>query len=852
MQSLDVIFGQLDAFRTSCSHLVPTSRIRRKKWESSSIYHKDNLPSPLFRTKAEPAMPSLPADVLYMLQSIRVLGHFERPLFLVLCQHVVYENYDPGRIVFCPGQPDSSIYIVLKGKLELSLTDSDGTSWYMKSICPGDNVHSLLSILDVLTGHQRPYRTVTAKAIEKTTLLRLPVEAFCTTFKSYPQSLVRTVQIIALRLQKVTFLALHHYLGLTTELFQHEHKDQAQFSQSLYLKRPRLLRSVTHCEGDLCKHSEDTKSGRTAPPLGSRKSSRTSGFSRSLDCELEQFQGPDFPHEGENPKQRSPLNMNLPGPENECKNEEKINKLMESGKRQLAKLLKLENLALLDNRVSLHHIKAETVIAQKGAQGVGMHFVLSGCLHVYQDITGREDSYIFETGPGEMIGQLTVLTGEPLIFTIRAMQDTALLCLSRTHFYQIVRCHPPVLLTVAHSVARWVSPFVRQVDFAIDWMGIEAGKELYRKGDLSDCTYITLNGRLRSSIQSPDGKKCVVCEHGRGELIGVVEALTHMPRATSVHAVRDSELAKVPDGALSYVKNRYPKVVTRLIHILSQKILGNLKNPQGDYTDPGNLASNLCTVCVLPCGISVPLTAFTLELKHALNAIGPTLVLTSDIIRSRLGIHALESTHECQLSSWLAQQEDLHRIILYQTEATLTPWTVRCIRQADCILVVGLGEEDPAIGELERFLESSPGRALKQLVLLHQMNGPAPSGTVEWLKLRSWVSGHFHIQAPRRVFTKRPLHKVHDLYSKVFQKEAVRYSDFSRLARALTGNSIALVLGGGGARGFAHVGMIKSLEEAGIPVDMVGGTSMGAVIGGVYAEERQAAQTEQRASKWAK
>ncbi|XP_041443064.1 patatin-like phospholipase domain-containing protein 6 isoform X1 [Xenopus laevis] len=824
-------------------------RIRRRKWESLSVHHVEPPPAPLLKPTAEPMTPTLPPDVLYMLQSVRVLGHFERPLFFALCQHVVYEHYDPGQIVFCPGQLDSSIYIVLEGKLELSLTDPDGTPWYMKSICSGDNVHSLLSILDVLTGHQRPYRTVTAKAVERSTLLRLPVEAFCTVFKSYPQSLVRTVQIIALRLQRVTFLALHHYLGLTIELFL---PDNSELTQSEKPKRPRLLRSVTHNEGDLSSLEETTPPRRRAPPLKSSKSARSSVFWRSLDCELEQSQGFELSNDYETSNPTSTTNMKPLANESEKARDERMKRLIESGKKQMAKVLNLSNAGLLDNRVTLHHAKAETVIARKGEQGVGMHLVLSGCLHVYQGVIGREDSYVFETGPGEMIGQLTVLTGEPLIFTIRAVQDSAFLCLSRAHFYQILRSHPHVLLTVAHSVARRVSPFVRQVDFAIDWMGVEAGKELYRMGDPSDCTYIALNGRLRSVITRPDGKKCVVGEHGRGELIGMVEALTHSPRATSVHAVRDSELAKVPDGALSYIKKRYPQVVTRLIHILSQKVLGNLQEPQGDYTDPGNLASNLCTVCVLPCNSKVPLTAFTLELKHALNAVGPTLVLTSDIIRARLGAHALESTHECQLSTWLAQQEDLHRIVLYQTESFITSWTVRCIRQADCILVVGLGGEDPALGELESFLENSPVRALKQLVLLHHTDGSAPSGTVEWLNLRSWVSGHFHIRAPRRVFTKRPLHKVHELYTRVFQTEADRHGDFSRLARALTGNTIALVLGGGGARGFAHVGVIKSLEEAGIPVDMIGGTSMGAVVGGVYAEELKAVETKQRTSKWAK
>lgn len=60
----------------------------------------------------------------------------------------------------------------------------------------------------------------------------------------------------------------------------------------------------------------------------------------------------------------------------------------------------------------------------------------------------------------------------------------------------------------------------------------------------------------------------------------------------------------------------------------------------------------------------------------------------------------LFSIHEYRLSGWLAQQEDVHRIVLYQTDNRMTPWTQRCIRQADCILIVGLGDQEPTLGEV--------------------------------------------------------------------------------------------------------------------------------------------------------
>ena len=64
---------------------------------------------------------------------------------------------------------------------------------------------------------------------------------------------------------------------------------------------------------------------------------------------------------------------------------------------------------------------------------------------------------------------------------------------------------------------------------------------------------------------------------------------------------------------------------------------------------------------------------------------------------------------------------------------------------------------------------------------------------------------------------------------------------------------IGLVLSGGGARGFAHIGVLRVLQELRVPVDLVVGTSMGAVVGGAYAAGRSAAELEQfaRDTDWA-
>jgi NTE family protein len=74
-------------------------------------------------------------------------------------------------------------------------------------------------------------------------------------------------------------------------------------------------------------------------------------------------------------------------------------------------------------------------------------------------------------------------------------------------------------------------------------------------------------------------------------------------------------------------------------------------------------------------------------------------------------------------------------------------------------------------------------------------------------------------------------------FAAVFHLRARHQGDIERIARHLTDRSIGLVLSGGAARGFAHIGAIRALREAGVPFDRVGGTSMGGIIGACVAAE---------------
>lgn len=188
-----------------------------------------------------------------------------------------------------------------------------------------------------------------------------------------------------------------------------------------------------------------------------------------------------------------------------------------------------------------------------------------------------------------------------------------------------MRERPNIVLHIGNGVVRRLSPLVRQCDYALDWIFLESGRAVYRQDEISDSTYIVLSGRMRSVITHPNGKKEIVGEYGKGDLVGIVEMITETGRTTTVLAVRDSELAKLPEGLFNAIKLRYPIVVTKLISLLSHRILGTMQTRTGTSTAPfeaNPVTHKYSTVALVPVSEDVPLTAFTYELFHSLCAIG--------------------------------------------------------------------------------------------------------------------------------------------------------------------------------------------------------------------------------------
>ena len=496
---------------------------------------------------------------------------------------------------------------------------------------------------------------------------------------------------------------------------------------------------------------------------------------------------------------------------------------------------------------------------------------------------------LFMIKPGGLAGYIGTISSYRSFIDVTAKTDVYVGFLPRASLERIVEKYPVVLLTMAKRLTSLLPRLILHIDFALEWVQINAGEVIHHQNDESDAIYIVLNGRLRAILEKDDKTLRVVGEYGQGESVGELEVMTESTRPATLHAIRDTEVAKFPKSLFNSLALEHPGITIKITKLIAQRMRALIEDPlieQGKEKNAGfphkrvTSSLNLRTVSILPVTAGVPVEEFGSRLLSALMQIGVANGATSlnqSAILNHLGRHAFSRMGKLKLSQYLADLEERYGMLLYIADTNVnSPWTQTCITQADSILLVGLAEGSPSIGEYERFLLGMKTTARKELVLLHVERYCPPGLTRKWSRNRMWINGgHHHIQMAFRTNVE-PAHPQIRRFGtalkqrvQVLQAEIQKYTsrrirqtplysaetpfkgDFHRLARRLCGKSVGLVLGGGGARGISQIGIIRALEEAGIPIDIIGGTSIGAFIGALYARDADVVPMYGRAKKFA-
>lgn len=331
---------------------------------------------------------------------------------------------------------------------------------------------------------------------------------------------------------------------------------------------------------------------------------------------------------------------------------------------------------------------------------------------------------------------------------------------------------------------------------------VAAGETVVTEGRPCDGLFIVGHGRLRVS-RHQEGRERDLGEVGPGDTFGERALISEDVATESVRAVRDSLLLCLDPAALLRVTKWHPDVLVRL----ARRALRLAASPARIDSKPRTRAT---AVAVVAAGGSPLPGDFVADLSAALGASGTVLRVSSRSLDAELGEGTAElplrDARNGRVVEWLQRAELAHGAVVYETDAAPTNWTRRCLRQADRVLRVGRSGATRRPNEVETALldGTDPQTAARQeLVLLHDPGEAFPSDTDRWLSGRRVAAAH-HVRMGAA-------------------------GDHRRLARLVTGRGVGVVFGGGGARGMAHLGVAKALEDAGIPIDVVGGTSIGSV-----------------------
>lgn len=483
----------------------------------------------------------------------------------------------------------------------------------------------------------------------------------------------------------------------------------------------------------------------------------------------------------------------------------------------------LENAQLeaLEPELAPVRVRAGETLMREGEVGDAMFVLVTGELEVHLASEGGGSLTLERLTPAVGVGEMALVAGRRRTATVTARTDAELVELSRAGFERLAERHAGLLESVLAQVAprlqriqlsgileAWFGRHeggdgrIRRLQDRVDWVRLAAGEVLYRQGEQGNGMYLLVSGRLRATRW--EGEEVRVSDVAQGESVGEHAALDDVPRGETVTALRDAHLVRLGRELVS----EHPQVILRIARTALART--GARRPRG-----AGRGNGVRTIALVPAGPGDPAADAAACLAAQLQHRGRVLSLDARAIDRAFGREGASSSapgdpSDPALTHWLNEREAEHDALVLIGDEGSTAWTLRCLRQADMILMVARAGGDPAPGPSEREAAHVP--AGTELLLVHPDDASRPEGTGAWLRERQDVIVH-HLRLADA-------------------------SDSARLARRVTGRAVGLVFSGGGARGYVHIGVVRAVEELGIPIDFVGGTSMGALISAAYAYGR--------------
>ena len=341
------------------------------------------------------------------------------------------------------------------------------------------------------------------------------------------------------------------------------------------------------------------------------------------------------------------------------------------------------------------------------------------------------------------------------------------------------------------------------------------GEIIFSQGDPSTSIFLLVSGKLAAEITTATGETKIIGHIEPGECVGELGALSNEPRSLTIRALSNSTLLKLSADVFISLCHKHSSVMFETVRPMMSRSRSIIQILSSDKTNKH--------IILVPADENVSLENISEKIIN----------LTS---------HFLQFQVISEYQPELCDPNDTHETLSAKIQTILKnkkATRILFILKSHNSLFAKIAFKNPALIYVAAFAPATPHinhyvldklKSLRLhlhsdpfLVLLHPAGTIAPSNTAAWLRLTDFTL-HHHVRLD--VIT-----------------------DLQRLLRFMRGKAVGLVLSGGGTRGWAHVGAIKALHEVKIPIDMIGGTSVGALVGACYSIGESYENTKEQFTK---
>lgn len=486
----------------------------------------------------------------------------------------------------------------------------------------------------------------------------------------------------------------------------------------------------------------------------------------------------------------------------------------------------------LTQQADLFQLEPNEVLFQQDDEATFMCVVLEGSLEAVDGSRPETTDRLGVIKPGEPVGEIALLLGGKRSAMVRAIEHTTLARFDSEDFNALVHASPALeagLETIVHERLRRnrITQAVQSLfgglstdalHFILEQLEfheLERNEYLFRAGDPGDSLYLVVSGSLEVVSDEADGPGHVVAHLRRGQPIGEMALLAGDARGASIRAGRHSELVSLSRSAFESLSLRYPDILLGITRVLVNRFRS--------VTGQSAARTAHCrSYTVLAAGEADEPTVDPERMtRNIIDAMPPDVratVISPQTIARTFRRSATDAAR-LALESWIDEIETQHDVVFFipydndteRKDVTSEGWLDLCLKRCDEILLCTHADADPHPGKLEQRVfdtRRTEAPAICRLLIAHEPDIEVPRFTARLLAERR-VLEHYHVRTGSR-------------------------DDMSRVARHLIGRAVGLALGGGGARGVAHVGAIRALSERGVSIDTVAGTSMGAVVAAFF------------------